>query len=332
MEQWRVSNGPSRTRGVDPVAALPRALFRTPRMSATSTIRAVSTIRRPDRPPLADPGCMTGLRASSGVASPWSDGRAGAPSEKGLGSRAPPHSSSRRTSEVVLHAGMGKTGTTTIQALLHRNRRRLSTGGVLYPASPAGVATSGSAWRAAERRPADLGRLAVPGPVLAGRAAAGRRAGAPGRGPTVGRPDPAALRRGALRRLAAGHGDPARHARGPRLLGAGRPLPPSPGRPSLQSLPAGRAAQRLGPDARRASGQGPGRTLYDYRARLDAWRSLLRPDDLVVRRFERQTFAGGSLTSTVSTRPASTCPRRTSRSHPCATRASTRSPWRCSGS
>jgi hypothetical protein len=37
---------------------------------------------------------------------------------------------------VVLHIGMGKTGTTSLQAWLHRNRQRLADQGVLYPASP----------------------------------------------------------------------------------------------------------------------------------------------------------------------------------------------------
>ncbi|HEX5860251.1 MAG TPA: hypothetical protein VFY58_00315, partial [Nocardioides sp.] len=37
---------------------------------------------------------------------------------------------------VVLHIGMGKTGTTSIQGWLHRNRERLAERGILYPASP----------------------------------------------------------------------------------------------------------------------------------------------------------------------------------------------------
>jgi hypothetical protein len=37
---------------------------------------------------------------------------------------------------VVLHIGMGKTGTTSLQAWLHRNRERLAGHEVLYPASP----------------------------------------------------------------------------------------------------------------------------------------------------------------------------------------------------
>lgn len=36
-------------------------------------------------------------------------------------------------------------------------------------------------------------------------------------------------------------------------------------------------------------------TTYDYGARLDAWERTLEPDVLVVRRFERDRFSGGSL-------------------------------------
>ena len=37
---------------------------------------------------------------------------------------------------VVLHIGMGKTGTTSLQGWLHRNRERLAEQDVLYPVSP----------------------------------------------------------------------------------------------------------------------------------------------------------------------------------------------------
>jgi len=37
---------------------------------------------------------------------------------------------------VILHVGMGKTGTTTIQATFHRNRTRLAECGVFYPQTP----------------------------------------------------------------------------------------------------------------------------------------------------------------------------------------------------
>lgn len=36
-------------------------------------------------------------------------------------------------------------------------------------------------------------------------------------------------------------------------------------------------------------------TLYDYHARLEAWQRVFRPDELVVRRFERAEFVGGTL-------------------------------------
>jgi hypothetical protein len=44
--------------------------------------------------------------------------------------------SPRPPRDVVLHIGTGKTGTSSIQVLLHRNRERLAGHGVLYPRSP----------------------------------------------------------------------------------------------------------------------------------------------------------------------------------------------------
>jgi hypothetical protein len=44
-----------------------------------------------------------------------------------------------RPVEVVLHAGSGKTGTSTIQAFCDRNRERLLAHGVLYPRTPGAV-------------------------------------------------------------------------------------------------------------------------------------------------------------------------------------------------
>ena len=47
-----------------------------------------------------------------------------------------PTRSSSRPSDLVLHIGSGKTGTTSIQEFLHRNRPRLADLGVLYPRTP----------------------------------------------------------------------------------------------------------------------------------------------------------------------------------------------------
>jgi hypothetical protein len=43
---------------------------------------------------------------------------------------------SSRSLDLVLHIGSGKTGTSSIQGFLHRNRDRLATLGYLYPRTP----------------------------------------------------------------------------------------------------------------------------------------------------------------------------------------------------
>ena len=203
----------------------------------------------------------------------------------------------RTKPDLVLHIGSGKTGTSSIQRLLGRNRDRLAELEWLYPESPSNN----------RDRHARFG--------------------------TFAQPDDRILAQDALRREA--HDTPARFRRALRreLLDE---ITRSGARQVLLSDEvlygsSEEAIERVHRFARRASRRvrlvvylrrqddhlisryqqvikmGETRRLaertrqvdfsapYDYHARLSSWRRVLAPDDFVVRRFEGDRFVGGSL-------------------------------------
>jgi hypothetical protein len=195
---------------------------------------------------------------------------------------------------VTLHIGMGKTGTTSIQTWLHHNRDRLVTRGVLYPESLGRL------------RHARLGMAVQPAP----------RPSLDWQRPDVSTPEE--LRPVVERELL----EEIRAAAVPHLLLSDEALlgTPDGAISNLRGLLGGMASsvrtvvylrrqddhlcsryqqvvKRGGTVQRLAErvDEMQHAPLYDYRARLDAWRRLLRPTELVVRRFERSSFAGGSL-------------------------------------
>lgn len=198
--------------------------------------------------------------------------------------------------EVVLHVGMGKTGSTTIQTTFHRNRRLLAQRGILYPKSPGkrrhvrlGLAiqtdrdpppTSGDWRRQDESQPSEL------------------------------RPT---MRRGLL--------DEVRRREPSTLVLSDEALLGSddPWLPQMRDLLDDLASRttvvaylrrqddhltsryqqvvKLAGEQRRLS-EWARRTpprVYDFRARLSAWSSVVRPEALVVRVFEPVGFVGSSL-------------------------------------
>lgn len=195
----------------------------------------------------------------------------------------------------ILHVGMGKTGTTTIQAWLRRNRARLLDHGVLVPTSPGrrrhtrlGLAVLPDAthqpldWRKqqedspAELRPVverelreEIETTGAPRLLLTDEALCG-----------IGEESVADLRR-LLTPLTSSvrvviylrRQDEHLGSRYQQIVKAG--------------LPVGRLDERAA-----AAVDTP---LYDYAARLRAWHDVFDPDALVVRRFERARFPGGSL-------------------------------------
>lgn len=196
--------------------------------------------------------------------------------------------------DFVLHVGMGKSGTSSVQFFLRDNREALAQHGVLFPRS-AGGARHGQLSLYA-KTPEEM----VRSPEWARRREA----------------DPARFRRGLRRRLSAEieksglprvlltdevlfGASPESLRRLRRLLG-----------PSSKSLRVVVYLRRQDDHlvSRYQQGVKTGRVLriedwaqedmsrlYDYDARLRAHRRLLAPDDLVVRRFEPPRFSAGSL-------------------------------------
>jgi hypothetical protein len=197
--------------------------------------------------------------------------------------------------ELVLHIGTGKTGTSSIQAFLHRRRPKLERLGVLYPDSP-GIGRH--RW---------LGLYLQSDDEIA-RQLAVRRYDAT---------EPAEFRRLFDQRL----GAEIARARPARVVLSDELLYGSP-RAVMERL--GSFADRYGSRLRivvylrrqddhlasryqqvvktgevrrlaeRVRAVGVGGT-YDYHARLARWREVVAPDLLVVRRFERSAFVAGSL-------------------------------------
>ena len=198
---------------------------------------------------------------------------------------------------VVLHVGMGKTGTSTIQAVLNRSRRRLARRGILYPKSPGqrrhirlglamqpddGVVRQSVGWRRqavstpGELRPifeeALLEELSVsPQHVLFSDEAL-----------FIADPGGIANMRELFDRIASSVRVVAylRRQDG-HLCSRYQQMVKREGEVRLLTE---RAEQDLS-------------DVYDYHARLTTWRELMRPDQLVVRIFEPARFVGGSLVS-----------------------------------
>jgi hypothetical protein len=207
--------------------------------------------------------------------------------------------------ELVVHVGMGKTGTSSIQHFLRANEEVLADHGVLYPRSPGG------------RRHIRLGLFITPDDEFTGSRVARRQSQDPAWRDQI-LASPAAFRDAFETALV----DEIHAARLPRVLLSDEAVfGSSEGAMRLLGEFARRhgAALRLVCYLRRQDDHvisryqqavkwGEVRRIaertaelelaptYDYAARLDAWSRLARPADLVVRRFERARFHGGSLT------------------------------------
>lgn len=201
--------------------------------------------------------------------------------------------------DVVLHAGMGRTGTTSLQTWLARNRERLADRGILYPESPG------------PRRHVRLGLAAQPVDQGPGGSVDWRRQ--PVRSPRQLRP---LLEEGLVAELQ-GAPSPRVVLSDEALFGTG-----DEGLRYLSGLLAGVASSvrvvvylrrqdehvssryqqtvKLAGEVRRMSewldDHDFGRK-YDYHARLRGWQRLVAPDALVVRAFERAQLVDGSLHS-----------------------------------
>jgi hypothetical protein len=196
--------------------------------------------------------------------------------------------------DLVLHIGSGKTGTSSIQHFLKRNRGRLAELGMLVPREPGAA------------RHVKVGLYIKPDEVLAGRISWQR----------LGYSSPAAFRDEFLRRFQAEIqesglsrvllSDEGVYASSEEAMQRLRGLVDDLAR-SLrlvvylrrqdehlcssyqQNVKIG-SVQRLSNWAAREW-----TWLYDYAARLDRFDRTLAPADLVVRRFERESFVQGSL-------------------------------------
>lgn len=190
--------------------------------------------------------------------------------------------------DLVVHIGSGKTGTSSIQAFLHRNRQRLAELGHLYPRTPG------------------LGLSIYPDSQLDGFIGWHRQGAA----------SPDAFRKSFRRRLIREISESGLS----RVLFSDEALYPAPN-VALRRL--GELVDRLAGSLRlvvylrrqddhlvskyqQVVKEGETKRLveqtrrnlagtYDYYLRLRSWERLLEPDEFVVRRFERDSFVGGSL-------------------------------------
>jgi hypothetical protein len=204
----------------------------------------------------------------------------------------------RQRLALTLHIGTGKTGTSSLQAFLGQNRSRLADAGWLYPRSPGRI------------RHVQLGLWTRPDDELA-RAFAERRPG------TRKYADPAELHREVPRRLLR----EARRAGLERVLMSDEALYGS-SEPSLRRLRQlidqhasevrlvcylrrqddhliSRYQQVVKVSETRTLAQRTAEldlsAVYDYHARLQTWLRIVEPDQMVLRRFERDRFVNGSL-------------------------------------
>lgn len=197
--------------------------------------------------------------------------------------------------DLVLHIGSDKTGTSSIQAFLDRNRRRLAELGYLYPKTPG------------RTRHVRLGLSIRPDGALDGFITWHRQGAASPeqfrksfRRRLLREIDKSGLSRvvfsdealynapsEALRRLCEFVDEIARSLRVVVYLR----------RQDDHMVSRYQQAVKVGATKRLTEWMG-GRnaaTFYDYYRRLRTWERLLEPDEFVVRRFERDSFVGGSL-------------------------------------
>jgi len=200
-------------------------------------------------------------------------------------------SDSRR---VVVHIGMGKTGTSSIQYLLAANRPVLADHGVLYPRVPG------------RGRHTRLGLSVKPDTELARTPAWNR----------MGRPVPQRFRRRFRRNLLAETASTAAHTvlfSDEALFGLVdesllrlRALTSKIGSSVRVVAYVRRQDDHLASLYQQEVKVGETRRIeewvstsglpgHDYHARMSAWRDVFAPDELVVRRFERSSFVDGSL-------------------------------------
>lgn len=196
--------------------------------------------------------------------------------------------------DVVLHVGSGKTGTSSVQSFLKANRARLARKGVLYPLTPGRarhvqlgfyIKTEEELQHTVEWRRADLGTLAeFRARFRADLVEEIRDSGAS----RVIFSDEAlyAARDDALKRL---RGLTDRVAREVTVVVYLRRQDDHLVSRYQQSIKTG-AIRRLDEFARLDH-----TGIYDYETRLARFRRLLRPDALVVRRFEPARFGEGGL-------------------------------------
>jgi hypothetical protein len=197
--------------------------------------------------------------------------------------------------DLVLHIGSAKTGTSSIQALLHRNRRRLADLGYLYPRTPG------------ERRHRRLGLFIQPDDALDDTPGWKRQRFS----------SPEAFRKAFRRRLFT----EINRSGLSRVLMSEETLYGSPEealrRLSRLIAPIARSVRlvvylrrqddhlvsryqqlvKVGETRRLAdrTRQIDFSKTYDHFARLGTWKHLVEPDEFVVRRFERDSFVDGSL-------------------------------------
>jgi hypothetical protein len=204
-------------------------------------------------------------------------------------------SAAARPVDLVLHIGTGKTGTTSIQTFLHRNRDRLAGRGVLYPRSPGmerhtrvslsllpdHLLTRTSSWpRQSAASPAEL-RETFQRELVAEIAQSGLGRVVLSDEALYGAP------LGALRRL---RELTERLARSVRVVVYLR-------RQDDHLISRYQQVVKVG-ETRRLAERVKAldlSDLYDYRKRLGVWQRVVEPTSLVVRRFERASFVDGSL-------------------------------------
>jgi hypothetical protein len=207
-----------------------------------------------------------------------------------------PNSAAAPPVDLVLHIGSGKTGTTSIQSFMHTNRGRMAEHGILYPRTPGLMRHSrislsvlsetavdrAPAWhRQGFSQPVDEFRELVHGELRAEIADAGL--------PRVVLSDEALFgaRFPAVRRLRELTDDLARTVRVVAYLRRQDDHVASRYQQVVKVGETRRLAERVA--AMDLSG------FYNYYRRLKRWKQIMEPDTFVIRRFERASFAGGSL-------------------------------------
>lgn len=197
--------------------------------------------------------------------------------------------------DLVLHIGSGKTGTSSVQNFLHRNRERLAELGHLYPRSPG------------RDRHTQLGHFVMPDKQLV----------KINTWQSQDFDDPEEFRRDFRRRLVSevnasglAHvimSDEALYGAPTGALSRMRAFTDQVARSVRVLVYLRRQDDHLISRYQQVVKVGEVRRLaertasmdlswtYDYHARLSAWRRLLEPTELVVRRFEPDRFAQGSL-------------------------------------